>query len=157
MYPKDIWECNTGYHLASPLPHLSSLFLLAGGQENLSSCQHCYPSEPKQTHQQWQRNRMLHSEKSLVSSAKEASQQGICSWCPSHLWAQGPGVWYFWAASVQLWRWSMLRAAVPPLGVQVTSLPVPASCVGSLPQGGGTLHSDQVSTGTSSWFELNVV
>lgn len=34
MYPKDIWECNIAAHLASPLPHFSSLFLLAEGQEN---------------------------------------------------------------------------------------------------------------------------
>lgn len=163
MYPKDIWECSTGAHLPSPLHHLSSLFLLAGGQENLSSCQHCCPSEPEQTHQQRQRGRTLHSKRGLVSSAKEASQQGVCTWCPVicelrsrylQLFALS-GIFELHLFSCEGGLWSEQRA-------ELLSLPWAPQwphclCLGSLPQGGGTPHADQVSTGASSLSELWII
>ena len=57
------------------------------------------------------------SPKSVFVFFKEAFQQGVCNWCPSHLWVQGPGTCscllpsqYFSAVSVQFWRWSIIKA-----------------------------------------------
>lgn len=71
------------YSSSSCLPAPSFQFFISlGWRTGKPSCQCCCPSEPKQTHQQWQRGSTLQSKKGLVSSDKEASQQGVCTWCP---------------------------------------------------------------------------
>lgn len=157
MYPKDISECNTGAHLASPLPHLSSLFLLAGGTGK--------PIKLPMLLSLWaQTNSPAMAEgqnTALLKGLGFFSQRSFLAKC-LHL------IQSHFELRVQLWPWAGIfelhlftceggpwpELQSLPWG---PSLPMPASSVGSLPQGGGTVHSDQVSTATSSSSELWII